>query len=171
MAKTYTAAGSATAGDVYTASAHNVIITDVNNLIVPAACILTATGISVGSGGVTFGDGGTGGTWTEEVDTDAMRNPSSNPARITITTPGIYVITANLTSSSGVSERNVQISKNGTTTLAIQTVAVGSSYFAETSASACANLADGDWLTMTAFSVTTRTYAARFSAVWVGRTS
>jgi hypothetical protein len=88
MAKTYTAAGSAVAGDVYTAAAHNVIVTDVNNFIVPAASRVTRTSalnvatdsfIALNFDSTTY-------------DTDSF--VGATKTFLTINTAGIYSVTA-----------------------------------------------------------------------------
>ena len=85
MAKTYTAAGSATAGDVYTASAHNVIVTNVNNFIVPpTVCVQRTTNLSYTTG--------TNVTWQSAAwDTDGMWSAGS-ATNVTIQTTGVYSI-------------------------------------------------------------------------------
>jgi hypothetical protein len=111
MAKTYTAAGSAVAGQVYSAAAHNVIVTDVNNFIVPPAVrvIKTAT-MNVTNAIDTLI------TWDSEVyDTDSMVNLGASSSQITIGTTGIYVITAGLSfSANGTNRRAMWVTKNGT---------------------------------------------------------
>jgi hypothetical protein len=91
MAKTYTAAGTVVAGEVYTAAAHNIIATDVNNLIVPPACrAVRATTQTIATGTDTFV------TWPiESYDTDGMFTATSDT--ITIQTTGLYVVTSCLT--------------------------------------------------------------------------
>ena len=89
MAKTYTAAGSATAGQVYTASAHNVIVTDVNNLIVPASAGVYNTG-NVSLNNTTFTRlSFTTAAW----DTDSMKG-AGTVTGLSITTTGLYLVTA-----------------------------------------------------------------------------
>jgi hypothetical protein len=98
MAKTYTAAGTAVAGDVYTAAAHNIIVTDVNNLIVkPMARASRSTDISIANATATalaFS--------VEDFDTDGMYTAGN--AIMTIQTAGVYLVTG----SAG-----VQIHPNG----------------------------------------------------------
>jgi hypothetical protein len=91
MPKTYTAAGTVVAGDVYTAAAHNIIATDVNNLIVPPACrAVRATLQTIATGTDTFV------TWpTESYDTDGMFTAGSDT--ITIQTAGLYIVTCSIT--------------------------------------------------------------------------
>ena len=84
MAKTYTAAGSAVAGDVYTAAAHNVIVTDVNNLIVPPALRLNLTADATITNGSLI-------SWSSAAyNTDGMWSSGST---ITVQTSGIYLMT------------------------------------------------------------------------------
>ena len=90
MAKTYTAAGTVAAGDVYTAAAHNIIATDVNNFIVPPACKVVRTTdtaytsiAAIPFQSVAAGDKG--------FDTDSMWS-AGDPTKITLNTAGIYSI-------------------------------------------------------------------------------
>jgi hypothetical protein len=88
MAKTYTAAGTVAAGDVYTAAAHNIIATDVNNFIVPPLCrVRRATTQSIANSTDTFV------SYTiEDFDTDGMFTATSDT--ITIQTAGVYIVSA-----------------------------------------------------------------------------
>jgi hypothetical protein len=87
MAKTYTAAGTVVAGDVYTAAAHNIIVTDVNNLIVkPMARASRSTDLSIANAtatAVAFS--------VEDFDTDGMYTAGN--AIMTIQTAGVYLVT------------------------------------------------------------------------------
>jgi hypothetical protein len=91
MPKTYTAAGTVSAGDVYTAAAHNIIATDVNNLIVPPVCALTRTTNQLCANNtdtpIQFG--------TSNFDTDSMGTTGAS-AKITIKTPGVYQVSYHL---------------------------------------------------------------------------
>jgi len=90
MPKTYTAAGTVVAGDVYTAVAHNVIATDVNNFIVPAACRVTrTTALNVANN--TFVALNFNST---TYDTDSFVGATTT--FLTVNTAGIYSITATL---------------------------------------------------------------------------
>ena len=85
MAKTYTAGGTVVAGDVATAAAWNVLTVNSNNLIVPPACIATASA-TINVANTTF----TAITFpTERFDTDSIHDTSTNTSRFTITTSGI----------------------------------------------------------------------------------
>jgi hypothetical protein len=108
MAKTYTAAATATAGEVYTASAHNVIVTDVNNLIVPpfVKCVR--------SGDLSYTNTSDIAWNAEAYDTDSMHDNVTNNTRITPTTAGIYVFTfsAYFTFSGTSTYVNMAVKKN-----------------------------------------------------------
>jgi hypothetical protein len=116
MAKTYTAAGTVSAGDVATAAAFNVVTSDINNLIVPPICIVrrvaaqsladnTNTNISFD---------------TEDVDTDGMFSPTSTD--ITIQTTGIYMISLNAQLTSTVTGTMfVSLVVNGTSVMSSNT--------------------------------------------------
>lgn len=182
MAKTYTAAGSATAGDVYTASAHNVIVTDVNNFIVPPMCTvqrLSAQSI-------------TNGTWnfvsftSELIDTDGMF--TATDTKITIQTAGVYILTANtFWASNATGLRVTMIHKNsgstpgGGTTLQRSYVAAASADITVYTTSVMANLAASDTVHMSLYqtisgggslnSGASDADSNSLSAVWVGRTS
>jgi hypothetical protein len=94
MAKTYTAAGSATAGEVYTAAAHNVIVTDVNNLIVPPMCrVYYSSTFSIVNNTHTIMTHSSTNS-TEDIDTDGMLSLSATPSNITIQTAGVYAVSA-----------------------------------------------------------------------------
>lgn len=96
MAKTYTTAGSAVAGDVYTASAHNVIVTDVNNLIVPPLARLRLTSdVSVPNVSHT-NVGFTSSNAVEDYDTDGLISLSASASSMTIQTAGIYLFAVSI---------------------------------------------------------------------------
>lgn len=99
MPKTYTAAGSATAGDVYTASAHNVIVTDVNNFIVPPCARVTVSATEALTSNTAL-------SWdVESYDTDGIWT-SGTPKRLTVQTDGIYLFVLNWISQVTVSTCN-----------------------------------------------------------------
>ena len=176
MPKTYTAAGSATAGQVYTASAHNVIVTDVNNLIVKPACRLTnssnLTGYTSGSA-ITFN--------TETYDTDDMHSTVSQTDRITIQTAGIYLVSglyyATYTGTPTVTE--IYAIQNGSLSnqVAFDNVDYGSAAGAQVlSGSGIASLGSGDYLTLHATltgatSIVIQSTRSYFAATFLGRTS
>ena len=94
MAKTYNPLSNVTVGSVLTASDYNEAIENSNNFRVPPMCILRKTGTQACNNGsftpITFGAG------EELYDTDEMHSTSSNTARITPTTAGIYLFTGNV---------------------------------------------------------------------------
>jgi hypothetical protein len=109
MPKTYTAAGSAVAGNVYTAAAHNVIVTDVNNFIVPPMCKLSSSAATSTTNAtdtiIALG--------TSDFDTDSMGTTGAS-ARITINTAGVYLVSYSVTwGTSASGSRWATVSKNG----------------------------------------------------------
>ena len=87
MPKTYTAVGTVAAGDVYTAAAHNIIATDINNFIVPPSCRLVRTTNQT----ITTSTDTIVSMGSSEYDTDSMGTTGAS-SRITINTTGLYVI-------------------------------------------------------------------------------
>ena len=176
MAKTYTAAGSATAGDVYTASAHNVIVTDVNNFIVPpmvCAVKTTASPQSIAnstSTSVTF-------TQTDEYDTDDMHSTSVNTSRLTITTPGVYQVSCVIDwAFNATGRRFIELIKNGAGFAPIvrNEVGVSGGGYCTHSLTFPVSLALNDYVEISAFQSSggaLNISEARFAAVWIGRTS
>jgi hypothetical protein len=118
MAKTYTAAGTVVAGEVYTAAAHNIIATDVNNFIVPPMARLRLTS-NVSFTNSTHGTVGFKNTnATEDYDTDAMINLSGSNSAITINTAGIYLCTASMNyAASAVGSRFTRIVRDRSSSL------------------------------------------------------
>jgi hypothetical protein len=116
MPKTYTAAGTVSAGDVYTAAAHNIIATDVNNIIVPPAVRCTqsaAQSIPHNTSTAVAFDG------ADSYDTDDMHSPTVNNSRITINTDGIYAVSGTFAWNGAPTVRfHLQIAVNGSITAA-----------------------------------------------------
>jgi hypothetical protein len=84
MAKTYNTIPTVSTGDVYTATAHNNIVTNVNNYRVPPA-------VSVYYGTATTYTQDTDIVWTnQDYDTDDMW---ASGASVTIQTTGLYLVT------------------------------------------------------------------------------
>ena len=112
MAKTYTSVSSVSAGDAVTSAAHNIIATNVNNLIVPPACWVYRTDVDTANNATWFRPAFN----AEAYDTDLMHDNSTNSQRITFNTAGLYVVTAacffNNASTAG--GRYLIISKNAT---------------------------------------------------------
>ena len=101
-----------TAGQVYTAAAHNIIVNDVlsfrdNTGVVPAICkVRRAANQSIPTGDDTFI------IWdTEEIDTNAMFAASSDT--VTIKTAGVYQVSLNVFfASSSTGQRIAWVTKN-----------------------------------------------------------
>ena len=90
MPKTYTAAGTVAAGDVYTAAAHNIIATDVNNFIVPPAVRVTrSSSVNIANASILAINFG-----AETYDTDGMFGGSGTT--LTVQTTGLYIVTATI---------------------------------------------------------------------------
>ena len=114
MAKTYTSVPNVATGDVYTASTYNTMTAqNMNNHRVPTMCSLYRN--------AALSHTSTGNyqsvAWDTEhfTQTDSgMWSAGTNPSRITLTTAGVYFVTATLstgTSASGI--RTPAIYKNG----------------------------------------------------------
>ena len=115
MPKTYTAAGTVSAGDVYTASAHNIIATDVNNFIVPpTASIYRTSNLTsyTSDADITYE--------TEDWDSDGMVNLGTSATRITIGTDGLYLIVFKVRAigTASITRTLIKIMLNGTTEIA-----------------------------------------------------
>ncbi len=88
MPKTYNTIPTTTTGSVYTAAAHNNIVTNVNNYRVPPMVQVRRTTALTGY----TSDAAI--TWESEAfDTDDMWASSPNPNRVTINTAGMYLVT------------------------------------------------------------------------------
>ena len=172
MAKTYTAAGSAVAGDVYTAAAHNIIVTDVNNLIVKpmvqTTAVNTATVLSnTGTSPVQFNGAST-------IDTDAMTPVVANYSRFPITTTGMYAVSAYLTMNSGVGEAILFLTAGGTNFALNGSSGIVTGGQVRVGISGVGFLSSGSYLSFAIYQNTgaDRTpLTAGFSAVWIGRSS
>jgi hypothetical protein len=182
MPKTYTAAGSAVAGDVYTAAAHNVIVTNVNNFIVPPALrIRRATLQTITTGVDTFV------TWPiEDLDTDGMYTATSDT--VTIQTSGLYTVFASVIfAANATGWRVMNLLKNPSSVSDFASVfcanwcpVSSSSQGTTLSASAIQTFTAGDTLKVTvAHNVgsnldignATFTSVTQLSLGWIGRTS
>lgn len=184
MAKTYTAAGTATAGQVYTAAAHNVIATNVNNFIVPpiASVNLAANAVVATATDTAF-------AFSSVIDTDSMvtagttSSTYANAGKITVTTAGVYLIQYTFTvSTNATGQRSVTVAKNGTgsplngTGTFFQVFKPDGTYSTSISGGGLMSLAANDYLQLAVYqnsggNLTYNTNGATFSATWVGRTS
>jgi hypothetical protein len=146
-------------------------VTGVNNLIVPPACVAGASAtLNVANASwtaVTF--------TTERFDTDSMHDTSTNTSRFTITTPGIYQISAYVSWSGAVggSQRDLAIRLNGTSYVAYARGVVAGGGI--TNISLAYDLSNGDYVEIAAYqdsTVTMTVSADRVASVcWIGRTS
>lgn len=175
MAKTYTAAGTVTAGDVYTAAAHNIIATDVNNLIVPPACrLIRATNQTIANNTDTIIS-----MSSAEYDTDSMATTGAS-SRITISTPGIYLITYEVKwTTGGTFGRIAFVGKNGTSLHLADARVTPTTGALFISSSAVASLIATDFLVPYVYQAsggnvdmtTDNGYSCALTATWIGRTS
>ena len=172
MPKTYTAAGSATAGDVYTAAAHNIIVTDVNNFIVPPACRLQQSAAQTVPDSTTtalaFGN--------EIYDTDGMHDNATNNSRITIQTAGIYIVTASVGYTSTPTAANELYIQLGGSTRIVEDSALSGAAYKCVSVTYAFSAADYIEVIVYADGPRTTRYASlpgvtHFAATWIGRTS
>ena len=177
MPKTYNTIPTTTTGSVYTAAAHNNIVTNVNNYRVPPCCIVERTGLSVADGAnaaVAFTSAATTDT---EAPSDPMHSTSVNNTRITARTAGIYVVSGNLQGTAGALANVVlstELRKNGT----VFAVASGvSNVYVNPilSVSAVVSLAASDYIELWYYNDNTTgtavTVTGRLQAVWVGQVS
>jgi hypothetical protein len=119
VAKTYNSIPSVATGDVYTATAHNNIVTNVNNYRVPPACIvplLTSQNIT-DLNNTAFGFG------TASVNTDmtitagTTSTTIANGGKIQVTTAGVYLVSYSVTIASNatnVRQATIRVNSTGT---------------------------------------------------------
>jgi|DEB0MinimDraft_3_1074331.scaffolds.fasta_scaffold38559_1 hypothetical protein len=169
MAKTYPDIGTFSPGDILTAATMNEVGTNLDNQRVPPMCLLTIASLAV-TAQVTLGNTTTTGTWTEEVDTDAMHDTSTNPTRITVNTAGIYIVTASLLGGVGSINSYAMIKVNGTA-LVQSTFTGNSSFFTRGQAVLIHKAAVNDYYDFDTAASSSLTSAFRFSAVWQGQAS
>ena len=178
MAKTYGTVTTFTAGSVLTAAQLNVASTAVNNLVVPAAVRLDKTANQLISN---VAD--TIITWPASAtfDTDSMYSSAATD-RITITTAGIYVVTANITfANANAGERIVWLQKNasGTTRFGMSRGMASTGGETTISISTVLSLSVSDYLQVGCYQangtsvnvLATGTQPTNLSATWIGRTS
>lgn len=182
MAKTYNSIPTVSTGDVYTATAHNNIVTNVNNYRVPPACIAYRnTAQSTTNSTITAVSFTTAG-----VDTDGMFSAGS-PTRITVQTPGIYMVTANLSLDANVTgQRELSVVQTSTSspTWNIQWLTSSAvvnptiNLYAEMSCSAITTAIAGDYFTMQAWqnsggalNIVGNVRSTFMSVTWLGQVS
>ena len=176
MAKTYTAGGTVAAGDVATAAAWNVLTVNSNNLIVPPAVRAYRSGdLSYTPNAVI--------TWNaESYDTDAMHDNTTNSERLTVTTPGLYLVvfSSYVTFSNTMTAYDYSIYKNGlagtriagdyapSVSYATSLVKILTTVCEMTSGDYFAAVATGNGATSWVVKDSSLTH---FTATWIGRTS
>jgi hypothetical protein len=173
VAKTYNSIPSVATGDVYTATAHNNIVTNVNNYRVPPACR-----VRIGSN-VTSYLSQTNITWTaEDYDTDDMW---ASGTTVTVNTAGLYLLTFTGAAEAGTSWSLVQprIKVGGTNIASAMGAAFGT--FTGWSLSVVVSLAATNAITadlncagsgsFTLSGAASPNAACTLSAVWLGQVS
>jgi hypothetical protein len=177
MAKTYNTIPTVSTGDVYTATAHNNIVTNVNNYRVPPSCRVRKTGTQAFTNPTVISfdtDTGSGAH-----DTDGMWDAGS-PTVITIQTTGLYLVTAYVaaTSATGNAITVLQMSLNTSAGGSFADLGAGGNTgtTAAASASGVTSLTAGDTVSITCYfngSGTGLTIGAAttMSATWVGQVS
>jgi hypothetical protein len=181
MAKTYNTIPTTTTGSVYTAAAHNNIVTNVNNYRVPPmARVRRATSnFSVTAGSSGFFE------WNSETyDTDGMYDGAS-PQRLTVQTAGVYLVVMNfvLQWSGTATVRDVQLihTTSGGTETNIGGVFLdytSTSVFLRASVAVNFDASVGDYFRGRLFTLTGGTSSSllndstsNFSATWLGQVS
>jgi len=115
MPKTYNTIPTTTTGSVYTAAAHNNIVTNVNNYRVPPACQVRRTANLTGYTS-TADIAWNSAAYDTESPSDPMWAASPNAERVTIRTAGVYLVVFKgyLTASATLTIVQPSIEKNGT---------------------------------------------------------
>jgi hypothetical protein len=138
MPKTYNTIPTTTTGSVYTAAAHNNIVTNVNNYRVPPACIVYR------SSDLTSYSQGTAITWNAEaIDTDGMWSSGTD---ITIGTDGLYLLTlkGQVQGTATITAMGWRIAINGTQAVQSYTTSVNSGILTQNSVLIVASLVAGN---------------------------
>lgn len=177
MAKTYSTVPDKAAGDVFTESMwDDYLRTNLNNLIVPAAVRAHRT-TTQSIPHSTFTDLLFD---SERFDTDGMHSTVTNTNRLTVTTPGLYLIGGHVYwAFNGTGLRSLRIMLNGSTALGYTEHVTSSLSGPGQQISTLYNLAANDYVTLNVWQnsgsavniETGAAYSAEFWAVWVGRTS
>lgn len=184
MPKTYNSIPTVSTGDVYTATAHNNIVTNVNNYRVPPTALISrVTTQSIPNSTLTAVQ-----FTAEGWDTDDMATLASNNDRLTIKTAGLYLIVANATlEANSTGQRDIQIIQVPAPTWAGNGYVASNSYvysggsinlFQEMSASVVTTCAVNDYFyvnvwqnTGGALNLRADARPASLSATWLGQAS
>jgi hypothetical protein len=177
MAKTYNTIPTVSTGDVYTATAHNNIVTNVNNYRVPPACSLKRTAALSQTASGTY----QAISWDTEnfTQTDSgMWSSGTNPSRINLTTAGIYYVTGNVAfGASATGLRALRIMRNNIAA-AFSTLVAGNSVINYLNVASLIQSDGTHYVELAAYQDTGGNFAYSlgdgtmlFSAVWVGQVS
>lgn len=172
MAKDYNSFTDVATGDVYTAAAHNLVLENINNYRVPPSVKLERT-----TGQVVYDASTATMVWDSEAwDTDAMHDNATNQDRITINTPGIYLVIGAVRYTAGISDdSSLTINLNGS--LVVRDEGGPANTAGGRTASLMLNLSAADYLTMQVYqnnsanTSRTTTSGTFFSAAWLGQAS
>lgn len=113
MAKTYNTISTVATGDVYTATAHNNIVTNVNNYRVPPMCTVVRTSNQTGY------TSQAAISWSSAIlDTESPSDPmwaAGSPTVVTVRTAGMYLVTYNarVTATATTTFTGLMLLKNG----------------------------------------------------------
>lgn len=174
---TYNTVPDKATGDIFTeAMWDDSIKTNINNMIVPPACrVYKSSAQSIGTSSfatITFDQ--------ERFDTDGMHSTSSNTDRITIQTPGIYLVTGMVGfDSNAAGLRSAGIFMNGSTYLAAIDVPANSVGGCNLALSTIYEFAAGDYVTLRVWQnsggalnvLAASASSPELAAIWLGRTS
>ena len=173
MPKDYNSFSDVATGDVYSAANHNLILENINNYRVPPSVKLERT-----TGQVVYDASAAIMVWDSEVwDTDAMHDNATNQDRITINTPGIYLVIGAVRYSAGISDdSSVTIWLNGSTFIVRDEGGPANTAGGRT-VSALVNMNANDYLHLQVYqnnsanTSRTTTSGTFFSAMWQGQVS
>lgn len=120
MAKTYNSIPTVSTGDVYTATAHNNIVTNVNGYRVPPMCIVsTDTNVAIATAtetAIAFQSASAPNT-DMTITAGTSSSTIANGGKVTVTTAGVYLVTFSiLFASNATGVRGAGVIKNGTGT-------------------------------------------------------
>lgn len=178
MAKTYNTIPSVATGDLLTATAWNNQVTNVNNYRVVAACrARNTTNQSIPNNSTTVVS-----FPSEDYDTDDMHSTSVNTSRLTITTPGVYAVSAGVVwDINGTGLRVCTLRINGTTNIAdISQTNVGAANFTSQTLTTHYSFVLNDYVELTVYQNSGGALNARgdvgpyglwLCAAWVGQVS
>jgi hypothetical protein len=175
MPKTYNTIPTTTTGSVYTAAAHNNIVTNVNNYRVPPMCITTGVNTSQSFTHANAADVQFNGVDT--VDTDDIHNPSSNSDQFVIATAGVYQVSfALIINTTTVTSLLATVSKNAGGVFESGSSSPLSASAARWSIAGAVECVAGDVIRARVYQTSTSSvsqtlFSARMSLVWLGQVS